>query len=265
MTYAAPLFVTAEFMNAETGEIKSQTVFMGDFPLMTERGTFIINGTERVVVSQLVRSPGVYFERTPDKTSDKDIYSTKVIPSRGAWLEFEVDKRDMVGVRVDRKRKQSVTVLLKALGMTSAEILEEFGDYESMNLTLEKDHLESQDQALLDLYRKLRQLGVEKPERETFESSLRIGRETLELLGLDAYEAREKADTFRRYNLKMLEDTLENYQDTEFRIASLQRAKEMLSAAIEQDQNRLSRVQQTGWRGSIDGKAPEDEVVEAKG
>src|SRR5215203_3176999 len=113
MTYSAPLFVTAEFMNTTTGEIKSQTVFMGDFPLMTERGTFIINGTERVVVSQLVRSPGVYFERTPDKTSDKDIYTTKVIPSRGAWLEFEIDKRDMVGVRVDRKRKQSVTVLLE--------------------------------------------------------------------------------------------------------------------------------------------------------
>ena len=131
-TYSAPLFVTAEFMNNTTGEIKSQTVFMGDFPLMTERGTFIINGTERVVVSQLVRSPGVYFERTADKTSDKDIYTAKVIPSRGAWLEFEIDKRDMVGVRVDRKRKQSVTVLLKALGWTEAQILEEFGEYESM-------------------------------------------------------------------------------------------------------------------------------------
>src|SRR6478672_7705792 len=150
-TYDAPLFVTAEFMNAQTGEIKSQTVFMGDFPLMTERGTFIINGTERVVVSQLVRSPGVYFERTPDKTSDKDIYSAKVIPSRGAWLEFEIDKRDLVGVRVDRKRKQSVTVLLKALGMSEADILEEFGDYESMRLTLEKDHTAGQDDALLDI------------------------------------------------------------------------------------------------------------------
>ncbi|MNC62341.1 Glutathione-regulated potassium-efflux system protein KefC [compost metagenome] len=117
----------------------------------------------------------------------------------------------------------------------------------------------------VDHWYQLRQLGVESPERETFESSLRIGRETLELLGLDAYEAREKADTFRRYNLKMLEETLENYQDTEFRLAGLQRAKEMLSAAIEQDQNRLARVQQSGWRGSIDGKAPEDEVVEAKG
>jgi DNA-directed RNA polymerase subunit beta len=103
-TFAAPLFVTAEFVNYTTGEIKSQTVFMGDFPLMTERGTFIINGTERVVVSQLVRSPGVYFERTADKTSDKDVLTAKVIPSRGAWLEFEIDKRDNVGVRVDRKR-----------------------------------------------------------------------------------------------------------------------------------------------------------------
>ena len=128
MTYSAPLFVTAEFMNTTTGEIKSQTVFMGDFPLMTERGTFVINGTERVVVSQLVRSPGVYFERTADKTSDKDVYTTKIIPSRGAWLEFEIDKRDMVGVRIDRKRKQSVTVLLKALGWSEAQILEEFGD-----------------------------------------------------------------------------------------------------------------------------------------
>ena len=112
---------------------------------MTDKGTFVINGTERVVVSQLVRSLGVYFERTADKTSDKDVYTAKVIPSRGAWLEFEIDKRDAVGVRVDRKRKQSVTVLLKALGMTSDQILEHFGDYESMRATLEKDHTTDQD------------------------------------------------------------------------------------------------------------------------
>src|SRR6188472_3210629 len=169
-TYSAPLFVTAEFMNNTTGEIKSQTVFMGDFPLMTERGTFIINGTERVVVSQLVRSPGVYFERTPDKTSDKDIYTTKVIPSRGAWLEFEIDKRDNVGVRVDRKRKQSVTLFLKALGMSDERILEEFGDYESMRLTLEKDHTTGQDDALLDIYRKLR--PGEPPTKEAAQTLL---------------------------------------------------------------------------------------------
>ncbi|MFI6427562.1 DNA-directed RNA polymerase subunit beta [Promicromonospora sp. NPDC050880] len=155
-TYAAPLFVTAEFVNYTTGEIKSQTVFMGDFPLMTARGTFIINGTERVVVSQLVRSPGVYFERTPDKTSDKDVFSAKIIPSRGAWLEFEIDKRDAVGVRVDRKRKQSVTVLLKALGMTEAQIREEFAEFPSVLDTLEKDHVHTEDEALVDLYRKIR-------------------------------------------------------------------------------------------------------------
>ena len=143
---------------------------MGDFPLMTERGTFVINGTERVVVSQLVRSPGVYFERSPDKTSDKDIYTAKVIPSRGAWLEFEIDKRDMVGVRVDRKRKQSVTVLLKALGWSEAKILEEFGDYESMRQTLEKDHTSGQDEALLDIYRKLR--PGEPPTREAAQTLL---------------------------------------------------------------------------------------------
>jgi len=155
-TYAAPLYVIAEFMNNETGEIKSQTVFIGDFPLMTPKGTFIISGTERVVVSQLVRSPGVYFEVTPDKTSDKSIYTCKVIPSRGAWFELEIDKRDTVGVRLDRKRKQNVTMLLKALGWPPDRIAEEFGMWESMRMTLEKDHLNTQDEALLDIYRKMR-------------------------------------------------------------------------------------------------------------
>ena len=155
-TFAAPLYVNAEFMNHLTGEIKTQTVFMGDFPLMTEKGTFIINGTERVVVSQLVRSPGVYFDRTPEKLSDKDIFSARIIPSRGAWLEFEIDKRDQVGVRIDRKRKQSVTVFLKALGLTSEQILEEFKGFPSIELTLEKDNILTKDEALKDIYRKLR-------------------------------------------------------------------------------------------------------------
>jgi DNA-directed RNA polymerase subunit beta len=170
MTFSAPMFVTAEFINNSTGEIKSQTVFMGDFPLMSPKGTFIINGTERVVVSQLVRSPGVYFDRQVDKTSDKDIYSCKVIPSRGAWLEFEIDKRDSVGVRIDRKRKQSVTVLLKALGWDESRILERFGAYESMRATLEKDHTQNQDDALLDIYRKLR--PGEPPTRESAQALL---------------------------------------------------------------------------------------------
>jgi DNA-directed RNA polymerase subunit beta len=170
MTYAAPLFVTAEFTNNTTGEIKSQTVFMGDFPVMTDKGTFVINGTERVVVSQLVRSPGVYFDKQIDKTTDKDTYSCKVIPSRGAWLEFEVDKRDAVGVRIDRKRKQPVTVLLKALGFDDAQILERYGDYESMRTTLEKDHTTGQDDALIDIYRKLR--PGEPPTRESAQTLL---------------------------------------------------------------------------------------------
>ena len=155
-TYSAPMYVTAEFMNYETGEIKSQTVFMGDFPLMTPRGTFIINGTERVVVSQLVRSPGVYFEKLSDRSSDKETFGAKIIPSRGAWLEFEIDKRDTVGVRIDRKRKQSVTHFLKAVGMTESEIRDTFADYPVLLETLEKDTVATQEEALLDIYRKLR-------------------------------------------------------------------------------------------------------------
>jgi DNA-directed RNA polymerase subunit beta len=170
MTFAAPLFVTAEFTNNVTGEIKSQTVFMGDFPMMTVKGTFIINGTERVVVSQLVRSPGVYFDRTLDKVSDKDIFSCKVIPSRGAWLEFDVDKRDTVGVRIDRKRRQPVTVLLKALGWTEQRIRTHFAWSETMLTTLEKDHIATQDEALLDIYRKLR--PGEPPTRESAQTLL---------------------------------------------------------------------------------------------
>ncbi|MBM3659944.1 MAG: DNA-directed RNA polymerase subunit beta, partial [Actinobacteria bacterium] len=164
MTYARPLFVTARFMNATTGEIKEQTVFMGDFPMMTDRGTFIINGTERIVVSQLVRSPGVYFGITPDKTQpEKDVVDAKMIPGRGAWLEFEVDKKDIAYVRIDRKRKQPVTILLKALGFGESDdellhlILDPNGNpYESIRNTLEKDNTTTVDEAFIDIYRKLR-------------------------------------------------------------------------------------------------------------
>jgi DNA-directed RNA polymerase subunit beta len=156
ITFAQPLFVEAEFINKATGEIKEQEVFMGDFPVMTERGTFIINGTERVVVSQLVRSPGVYFSKEPDKTTDRDVFVAKIIPSRGAWLEFDVDKKDTVGVRIDRKRRQNVTVLLKAMGWTADEILALFDNAQSIQNTLEKDHVETQEEALEDIYRKLR-------------------------------------------------------------------------------------------------------------
>ena len=178
-TYAAPLFVTAEFLNKEDGTIKSQTVFMGDFPMMTDKGTFIINGTERVVVSQLVRSPGVYFDKSIDKTTGRDVYGCKIIPGRGAWLEFEVDKRDLVAVRVDRKRKQPISVFYRALKafqwndeleryelkpseelqqeVPDEEILEFFGGAESIALTLEKDNTErTPAKALEEIYRKLR-------------------------------------------------------------------------------------------------------------
>ncbi|HRA07211.1 MAG TPA: DNA-directed RNA polymerase subunit beta [Propionicimonas sp.] len=204
-TYAAPLFVTAEFMNNDTGEIKSQTVFMGDFPLMTDKGTFIINGTERVVVSQLVRSPGVYFEQTADKTSDKDIFTCKMIPSRGAWLEFEIDKRDMVGVRVDRKRKQNVTVLLKALGWTNEQILAEFGEYESMRLTLEKDHTANTDEALLDIYRKLR--PGEPPTREAAQQMLEnyyFNSKRYDLAKVGRYKINKKLQTGLPFDTQVL-------------------------------------------------------------
>jgi DNA-directed RNA polymerase subunit beta len=204
-TYSRPLYVSAEFTNGDTGEIKGQTVFMGDFPMMTRKGTFIINGTERVVVSQLVRSPGVYFERTADKTSDKDIFTAKVIPSRGAWLEFEIDKRDMVGVRLDRKRKQNVTVLLKALGWTDEQIREEFGEYESMMLTLEKDHTTTQDEALLDIYRKLR--PGEPPTREAAQTLLQnyyFNPKRYDLAKVGRYKINKKLGTHEAFDQQTL-------------------------------------------------------------
>jgi len=156
--YSKPLFVTARFLNRDTGEIKEQQVFLGDFPMMTPNGTFIVNGTERVVVSQLVRSPGVYFNADRDKTSDRVLHAAKVIPGRGAWLEFDTDKKGTVGVRVDRKRRQYVTTFIRALGFaeTDEEILELFNGSEMIRETLAKDTTSTRDEALLDLYRKLR-------------------------------------------------------------------------------------------------------------
>ena len=158
VSYQAPLFAEIRFINRETGEIKEQDVFMGDFPLMTPRGTFIINGTERVVISQLVRSPGVYFSSERDKTSDKTIYNAKVIPSRGAWLEFETDKRDVLSVRIDRKRKQPATLLLRALGIaeTREEIIDLLGDSEMVIRTLDRDPATTKEESLIELYRRFR-------------------------------------------------------------------------------------------------------------
>lgn len=155
-TYCAPLKVKVRLINKETGEIKEQEVFMGDFPLMTDRGTFIINGAERVIVSQLVRSPGVYYSEERDKTGSRLISST-VIPNRGAWLEYETDSTGVISVRVDRTRKQPVTVLLRALGIgTDAEIKELLGEDERLITTLEKDNTTNVDEGLIEIYKKLR-------------------------------------------------------------------------------------------------------------
>ena len=155
-TYCAPLKVKVRLINKETGEIKEQEVFMGDFPLMTERGTFVINGAERVIVSQLVRSPGVYYAEERDKTGKRLISST-VIPNRGAWLEYETDSNDVISVRVDRTRKQPVTVLLRALGIgTDAEIIDLLGEDERLSATLEKDNTKTVEEGLVEIYKKIR-------------------------------------------------------------------------------------------------------------
>ena len=156
VTYSAPLRVKVRLVNKETGEVKDQDVFMGDFPLMTETGTFVINGAERVIVSQLVRSPSVYYNGKMDKNGKRGFTAT-VIPNRGAWLEFETDAKDVVYVRIDRTRKLPITVLLRALGFgTDQEIIDLIGDNEYIRNTLEKDNTESVDKALLEIYERLR-------------------------------------------------------------------------------------------------------------
>ncbi|MCL6589687.1 MAG: DNA-directed RNA polymerase subunit beta [Firmicutes bacterium] len=156
VTYAAPLRVRARLINKETGEVKEQEVFMGDFPLMTEKGTFIINGAERVIVSQLVRSPGVYFGRVQD-TTGKYLYSASIIPNRGAWLEFEFDVNDVLFVRIDRTRKIPVTILLKAMGLgNNYQISELFDSQESIKNTLERDNTQNEEEALIEIYKRLR-------------------------------------------------------------------------------------------------------------
>ncbi|MDD6736256.1 MAG: DNA-directed RNA polymerase subunit beta, partial [Clostridiales bacterium] len=165
--YAAPLRVSVRLINNETGEIKEQEIFMGDFPLMTEQGTFIINGAERVIVSQLTRSPGMYYDFTRDKTG-KPLYTSTVIPYRGAWLEYETDSNDVFSVRIDRTRKIPVTVLLRAMGVqTNAEIIDMFGEDPRLTATFEKDTTDNRNDALLEIYKRLRPgepLNVENAE-----------------------------------------------------------------------------------------------------
>ena len=156
-TYAAPLKVTVRLRNKETEEIKEQEIFMGDFPLMTHSGTFVINGAERVVVSQIVRSPGVYYGKEADLKTDLPILTTQVIPYRGAWLEYETDASEVFWVRIDKNRKLPITCLIRALGIkTDAEITEMFGDDPRIMTTLEKDPCKTYEDAMLEIYRKLR-------------------------------------------------------------------------------------------------------------
>ena len=156
VTYAAPLKVRVRLINKETGEVKEQEVFMGDFPLMTEKGTFIYNGAERVVVTQLVRSPGPYYDVTFDKSNNK-LFSTTIIPNRGAWLEYETDSNDVFSVRVDRTRKVPVTVLIRSLGVgTNQEIIDMFGEEPKILASISKDTSDNYQDGLLELYKKIR-------------------------------------------------------------------------------------------------------------
>ena len=170
VTYAAPLRVRARLQNKETGEIKEQDIFMGDFPIMTPSGTFVINGAERVIVSQLVRSPGVYYAMNYDKTGKK-LFASTIIPNRGAWLEYESDLNDVFGVRIDKNRKLPVTTFIRALGLgTDEQIIDYFGEEPMMLATIEKDNTKSREEALLEVYRKLR--PGEPPTLETSEQHL---------------------------------------------------------------------------------------------
>ncbi|MFY9522018.1 MAG: DNA-directed RNA polymerase subunit beta, partial [Limnochordia bacterium] len=193
VTYSAPLRVRVRLVNKETGEVKEQEVFMGDFPLMTENGTFIINGSERVVVSQLVRSPGVYFNFTVD-TSGKKLFSANIIPNRGAWLEFETDSNDVIWVRIDRTRKLPATVLIRAVGLGSdAAIREAFNDAPEILATLEKDNTQSEAEAMIEIYKRLRpgEPPTEESARGLF-STLFYEPKRYDLAGVGRYKINKK-------------------------------------------------------------------------
>ncbi|NMB02353.1 MAG: DNA-directed RNA polymerase subunit beta, partial [Firmicutes bacterium] len=193
VTYSAPLRVRVRLVNKETGEVKEQEVFMGDFPLMTENGTFIINGSERVIVSQLVRSPGVYFDFTVD-TSGKKLYSASIIPNRGAWLEFDTDSNDVLWVRIDRTRKLPATVLIRALGIESdVAIRQAYHDAPGILATLEKDSTQSEADAMIEIYKRLRpgEPPTEESARGLF-STLFYEPKRYDLAGVGRYKINKK-------------------------------------------------------------------------
>ncbi len=237
-TYCAPLKVKVRLVNKETGEIKEQEVFMGDFPLMTDRGTFIINGAERVIVSQLVRSPGVYYAEERDKAGKKLVSST-VIPNRGAWLEYETDANEIISVRVDRTRKQPVTVLLRALGLgTNEEIIKVLGDGERLRLTLEKDNTSSVEEGLIEIYKKLR--PGEPPTVESASSlinNLFFDPKRYDLAKVGRYKFNKKlALCYRLMNKTVAKDVIDMETGEVFakkgEKLSLERAREIQNAGI---------------------------------
>ena len=200
MTYAAPLKVFARLKNRETGEIKESDVFMGDFPLMTEHGTFIINGAERVIVSQLVRSPGVYYGDQIDKAG-KHLYSATIIPNRGAWLEYETDSNDVLWVRIDRARKLPITVILRAFGYgTDAEIVDLLGEDERLMATIQRgDNAKSQEDGLIEIYK--RQKPGEPPSRDSAQSllnSLFFDPKRYDLMRVGRYKYNKKPSLAKR-------------------------------------------------------------------
>ena len=232
--YAAPLKVNVRLINRETGEIKEQDIFMGDFPLMTEQGTFIINGAERVIVSQLVRSPGMYYEFTRDKTG-KPLYATTVIPYRGAWLEYETDSNDVFSVRIDRTRKIPVTVLIRAMGIqTNAEILEKFGDDPRLAATFEKDLTDNRDDALLEIYKKLRPgepLNVENA--ESLITNMFFDPKRYDLAHVGRYKYDKKMALATRIKGKTLADNVADPRTGELIAAAGDEISEELAESIE--------------------------------
>ena len=208
-TYAAPLRVKVRLKNTETGEVKEQEIFMGDFPIMTPSGTFIINGAERVIVSQLVRSPSAYYAKDHDKFG-KELFTSQIIPNRGAWLEYETDSNDVFSVRIDRMRKIPVTVLVRALGFgTDQEIRDLFGDDERLTPTFEKDITKTMEEGLLEVYRKLR--PGEPPTVEsarTLLTNLFFDPKRYDLARVGRFKFNKKLGTFERIVNQISADTL---------------------------------------------------------
>ena len=234
VTYAAPLKVRVRLVNKETGEVKEQEVFMGDFPLMTEKGTFIYNGAERVVVTQLVRSPGPYYDKEIDK-SGKNLFFTTVIPNRGAWLEYETDSNEIISVRVDRTRKQPVTTLLRALGMGSnQEIIDIFGEEPRLLKTLEKDTTTNYEEGLKEIYKKLR--PGEPPTLESAQSlfnSMFFDPKRYDLAKVGRYKYNKKLGLFNRISGAVAAETVIDPNTGEILAEAGQKIDKVLAAQIE--------------------------------